>query len=182
MGTNDDLQTLAAAAETNHIQVLNNLVPSSKDGKVLAPAVVSLFNSYKEQLSTTFQTVQDEPNQFKTDLSAIVSSQAEEIKSLKQEVKTLNIRIDKLENYADDSDAYERRDCVIFSGPSVPSFSPGENTAALLQSLVNQKLNVPLTPNDVSTVHRLGRRANSNLPDSSSIIVKLCRRDKKVKL
>ena len=125
--------------------------------------------------------VQLEFDKMKTDFTALINKKDEEIQVLKTEVSTLKKEVTKLECLIDDSDAYERRDTLIFSGPAVPSGSQGENCSEIVQKIAKDKLNCIISPTDISTAHRLGKH-QSQRTDTRSIIVKFCRRDIKNQL
>ena len=128
---------------------------------------------------TIIAYVQFEFDKMKTEFTAIVNSKNSEIQSLKSEVLDMKLKITKLENLVDESDAYERRDTLIFSGPSVPVVSQDENCSTIIQNLVKNELKCIVSPNDISTAHRLGKKPISQMPDRRNLIVKFCRRDVK---
>ena len=101
------------------------------------------------------------------------------IELLQSEVTSLKGRVAKLEDKIDDSDAYERRDTVLFSGEGLPAGSPTENLPAIICGLVKEKLKFSIAPGDISTAHRLGKKPLTQQPDRRKIVVKFCRRDVK---
>ena len=94
-------------------------------------------------------------------------------------MSSLKNHVLKLESMIDESDAYERRDCLVLSGPAIPVVTPHENCSLIVQQLAKQNLNLVISSTDVSTAHRLGKPPRSQKPDQRSIIVKFCRRDVK---
>ena len=131
---------------------------------------------------TIIAYVQFEFDKMKSDLTELVNSKNSEIEYLKGEVSALQNHVLKLENLIDDSDAYERRDTLIFSGPAIPLVTQTENCSNLIQQIAKDELNCIVSPNDISTAHRLGKKPISQNPDRRSIIVKFCRRDVKHQL
>ena len=103
-----------------------------------------------------------------------------EITALKEEVTKLKTTVSKLEEKLDDADAYERRDTLIFSGPGIPAAQIGENSPQIICDLIKNKLNLSINRSDLSTAHRVGKKAANQQPDRRKLIAKLCRRDLKV--
>ena len=149
---------------------------------VFQQAIVYKMNAIDmDDLSNDAKTiiayVQFEFDKMKTELTATVNSKNLEIENLKGEVKSLNDKVAKLENLVDESDAYERRDTLIFSGSAVPEATTNENCGAIIQDLVKNELNYVISPNDISISHRLGKKPVTQGPDKRSIVVKFCRRE-----
>ena len=126
--------------------------------------------------------VQLEFEKMKSEFTDLLNVKKEEVNKLKEEVASLKTVVHKLENLIDDSDAYERRDTLIFSGPEIPTFSQGESCSQIIQKITKEKLKCVISANDISTAHRLGRQPKTQKPDNRSIIVKFCRRDVKNQL
>lgn len=141
--------------------------------------VKELEGQLKVSIDDMKQFFKAELDNVKADFKVQLNEQAKIIGNLKSEISTLNKRVTKLEAYVDEEDSYERRDTVILSGEAVPNFSPNESCQEVLIKVVKDNLHLEITPGDISTVHRLGRKPDSNLPDKRSIIVKLTRRDLK---
>ena len=79
----------------------------------------------------------------------------------------------------DDNDAYERRDTIIIAGQGIPEVSQGEICSNVVRNLIQEKLNIVIQNNDISTAHRLGPKRENQSSDKRNLIVKLCRRDLK---
>ena len=122
--------------------------------------------------------IEDKFEKMQLEFNELLSSKNDEIDGLKTDVTQLNTRIRKLEDKLDEADAYQRRETVILSGKDIPAATPNENCNAVLMKLLQDKLDVNISENDVSTAHRLGRK-RENVPDHRSLIVKFCRRDVK---
>ena len=120
-----------------------------------------------------------EMEDLKTKFETAIAKKDEDIERLSSENKELRACADRLEEKLDDSDAYERKDCIVFSGDDVPSAGLGENCKEVVLQLVKEKLKINLQPSDVSTAHRLGRKPVSQGADRRKLIMKLCRRDMK---
>ena len=114
---------------------------------------------------------------WKTEILVELRSKEEKISSLSKEVDALRATVSKLEEQIDNNEAYERRDCLVFSGNSIPTYSTGENTINLACNLLQAKLNLEVSPSNISTGHRLGNRPASQGEDRRPIILKFCRRD-----
>ena len=91
-------------------------------------------------------------------------------------------KVEKLESYIDDADAYERRDTVILSGSALPAATIGENCNEVTRQILKRELNMEIPLTEINTCHRLGKKSPSQSPDTRPIIVKLCRRDVKSQL
>ena len=79
----------------------------------------------------------------------------------------------------DDSDAYERRDTLILSGPAIPPVERGENCAAVVKKLLKDQIRMEVNESEFSVAHRLGARPQNQAVDKRSLIVKFCRRESK---
>ena len=123
--------------------------------------------------------IQDEFSKFRTEFMEDLKRKDQQVQSLTSEVGVLKKKVEKLENLLDESDAYERRDTLIFSGPAVPAVSRDENCSKIVQELVKNELRCIIGENDISVAHRLGRQPASQGPDTRSIIAKFIRRDTK---
>ena len=87
-----------------------------------------------------------------------------------------------LEERVEDQEAYESRDTIVLSGSELPAASTSENATNVVCDLIRSKIGIVINPSEVSTAHRLGKKANSQAPDTRNIIVKFCRRDTKLDL
>ena len=140
-----------------------------------------------ENLSSDAQLIitymQDEFAKMKQDLkqefTTMFSAKLKEVDELKEHVKTLSAKVLKLESLVDEADQYERRDCLILSGPAIPVVTSGENCKVIAQEAIKRVCRVEIETSDISTVHRLGKKPTSQQPDKRSLIVKFCRRDTK---
>ena len=115
-------------------------------------------------------------------LKSQISSKNLEIADLKENVSSLQKKVQKLETMIDDADAYERRDTVILSGSALPAYSIGENCVELTRGIIKRDLKIELPIHEINTVHRLGKKPLTQAPDKRPIIIKLCRRDTKSQL
>ena len=120
-----------------------------------------------------------ELDDFKSEMRSLLREKEEEVTRLKSEVSDLRAKVLKLEVKLDDTDAYERRDTIVFSGEGIPENTQSENCSAIVCDLLRDKLNLNVSNSDLSTCHRLGKRPITQKSDRRKIIVKLCRRDLK---
>ena len=97
-------------------------------------------------------------------------------------MKKLKEEVSSLKGLIDDADCYERKDTVILSGSKVPQVVNGENCIENVRKIIKSELKLEISPNEISTAHRLGPKPNSQAADKRSFIVKLCRRDLKREL
>ena len=151
---------------------LTNLQPTSKDCKALIPVLISFFQDFQSKYEKNFA-------EMKQELLAATNVRDQQIETLQREVCTLKEKVKKMENLADESDAYERRDTVIFAGPAIPASTPQENCAQIIQKVVKDELKINISANDFNAVHRIGPKPPNQAPDKRNIIVKFCRRDLK---
>ena len=115
-------------------------------------------------------------------LKSQISSKNQEIADLKESVGMLQTKVERLEMLVDDADAYERRDTVILTGSALPAYSIGENCVNLTREIIKRDLKVELPVQEINTVHRLGKKLQTQANDKQPIILKLCRRDTKSQL
>ena len=159
----------------NECSILQELSLTSKDGKVIVPAVITLFQEYHEKLDNMFKSM-------KTDFVEIIKTVRVEVNELKSTVTTLQKRIVVLEDRIEENDLYERRDTLIFSGENMPVRESNENSAEVISELLKKQLNMTIGLNDISVSHRLSGKSASQRIDRSSIIAKFCRRDMKMEI
>ena len=81
----------------------------------------------------------------KTDFQAQIEERNAQISELNSEVKSLKDKVRSLEKNADDADAYERRDTLIFNGPSIPTPNQQENCSTIVQDLVKNQLKLNIS-------------------------------------
>ena len=98
--------------------------------------IISAMNKQFEQLNDKFTNLADEFSSFKSEILALVSAKSSEIECLKKEMTMLKKHVTKLEGSIDDQNAYDRRDCVILSGESVPLVTQGEICTKIVMDLV----------------------------------------------
>ena len=85
----------------------------------------------------------------------------------------------KNEGYANDSDAYTRRDIILLAGPVITVNAPNKNCSNLVKTIVKNELEYNVSLNDMSTIYRLGPKLISQVFDRRSLTVKFCRQDVK---
>ena len=155
--------------------VLEDISLSSKDGKAIVPAVLSLFQSYHEKLDTMFSSL-------KNDFVLLLKKKDEEIVELKNSMTVLQRKVVVLEDRIEHNDSYERRDTLVFSGKSVPVKLNPESSSEIICNLLKNFLNMEINPLEISVSHRLP--GNNNNPSTTSertpIIAKFCRREIKI--
>ena len=152
--------------------VLSELNLNSKDSKLLVPALVSFLQNFERKFDGIF-------SEMKEDFQHKIKQRDDKIKTLEDDVKFLKDKVKKMDKLADEADAYERRDTLIFSGPAIPEVSSGENCSSILQEVIKRELKVNIAPSDINTAHRLGPKPQAQGPDKRNIILKLCSRDLK---
>ena len=151
---------------------LNDYQPKSQDGKVLVPAVLSIFQSFQTKMDEMFKELRDE-------FMKACSERDKKIERMDGEIVQLKKKVSILEAKVDDSEAYERKDTAIISGKAVPPVQRDENCIDLVCKLAKDKLNYVIAPTDISVAHRLGEKKTSQGIDRRDLIVKFCRRNMK---
>ena len=152
------------------LSVLSDIQPTSKDGKAIVPAMVTLMHDFQEKFTTMF-------TELRNDFTKMYKTQDAKITRMEDEITCLKRHITKMEDKIQENDNYERRDTLVFSGSSVPPINNMEVCTELVSNLVKNTLKLNISPSDISTAHRLNTRKSTNQRD---IIVKFCRRDIKV--
>ena len=82
-----------------------------------------------------------------------------EIKKLENEMKSLKVSINAMENAKDDAEQYSRRNCLIMHGVSE---SPSENTDQKVIDIINQNLGIRIAPEAIDRSHRIYRRPSNH--------------------
>ena len=134
-----------------------------------------LTNIIDEKFRIFNDNIKTQLEYFRKDFIDLIGIKTEEILNLQSEVALLKKKISTLEDNIDGSDAYERRDTIIISG-DIPPENRGENYVELIRKTLKDKLKLELSSTDISTVHRLGKRPQTQ-GTKRNIIMKLCRRD-----
>ena len=92
------------------------------------------------------------------------------IKNLPKQTSEMAQRIDKLEHLVDRQEQYSRCNCLLVHGIAETN---DENMDSLVLRMINQKLDVNITENEIDRSHRIGRKKDGQRP--RPIIVKLTR-------
>ena len=143
--------------------------------KSMIPAVVELFKGMQSQFTSLLDDMKKEFLDF-------AKTYDEKVAGLNTEISSLKKKVSALEEKIDENEAYERRDCLILSGKTIPPASTSENTLEVARKVLSDHLQYILSQTDVSTAHRLGKKPVSQREDNRSIILKFCRRDVKMDL
>ena len=104
-----------ATLSKNLVSVRDKLSP---DGKLIVSAISAEIDSLRNELKDSFNS---ELDKFREEFSSLLDNRNHEIEELKvqhaksqEEVKSLNIKVAKLESVIDEEDAYMRRETLIF--------------------------------------------------------------------
>ena len=106
--------------------------------------------------------------------SATIQAKNVEIAALDDIVSLLKSKVTKFESTIDDTGVYERRDTAIIRGSSIPIETAGEISSNVVTALFKEKLKLQISPRDISTPHRLGRKNNNQVLDRRKLIFKFC--------
>lgn len=135
-------------------------------------------------LSIIEQDIASLSNEGKTIVSVIIKAMQslndgkdQRIEQLETKVSVLEKKLAELENQADDTSQYERRDTLIISGPLLPPEVNNEKSSDVVVNAIKQNLHINFSPNDINIAHRIGRKSTQT--KNRPIIVKLHSRQKK---
>ena len=158
---------------TEDLKLLSDIQPTSRDGKLIIPAIVSFFQDYQERFLNMFEKLQSE-------FTELCKSKDVKVEMLEGEIKTLKHQISKLNDKIEESDNYERRDTLVLTGDTLPPEKNMECCADIVVKLIKDNLKVNISPNEISVCHRLASTSPSQKPVKKDIIVKFCRRNTKM--
>ena len=159
----------------------------SPDGKLIVSCITNEISALEKKLKKKFDEdlakLSDEFKQAITQKDEEITSMKTELAEAKLNSKNLSDNVSKLSAKLDSLDAYQRRDCVIFSGSKVPPVFGNENCPNIIRELIRSELKLQIDP-PISTAHRLGKPPppSSTEPDNRSIIVRFCQKDIKNKV
>ena len=173
---------IAVALSSGKNPIITNKDIKMKNEDKLMEAFKSEFALMRKDFENGFSKLREELLERISSLEITFQNQLEqknqEIKAIKDENQILRTSLKKLEEKIDDSEALEKRDCIVISG-NIPTAEIGENCVQKVHDLIKNKLRINIQPSDVSTAYRLGKKPVSQQPDKRKIMVKLCRRDLK---
>jgi len=109
---------------------------------------------------------------------SLLRSKLRQIDTMETHIRTLETRVQRLEEVVDDAAAYERRDTLIISG-NVPRVVAGENCKAIVTNMLRDRVQLVVSDVDISLAHRIGTKSKKQGPDVRRIMFKLVRRDLK---
>ena len=77
-----------------------------------------------------------------------------ELEKHREESSTMFLtdKVTRMDKCLDDEDAYNRRECLIFSGNTVPASKPDENCGNIVKNIVKEKLHLQQNM-DISIQH-----------------------------
>ena len=115
-------------------------------------------------------------------MQSALDDKDEAMKKFEQQVVDLQQTVLSLEERVVYQEAYERRDTIVLSGSEIPAATTSENATNVVCNLIRSKIGIVINLSEVSTAHRLGKKANSQAPDTRNINAKFYRRDTKLDL
>ena len=92
----------------------------------------------------------------KTDFEQMCERDSDRIQTLESEVNSLNNKIKKLDEKADETEANSRRDIIILSGDDIPACASTKNCNKVVYDTTKTKLKVTINHRDILVGHRLG--------------------------
>ena len=121
-----------------------------------------------KQLAELTESVQHMSDKF-DDFEKDRKRKKEVINNLKEEVSTLEGRVETLEKESDDQEQYSRRNCILVHGLEE---NKDEITDDLVASSIKDKIDIDLSVNDIDRSHQIGK---PNQRKKRTIIVKCVR-------
>lgn len=97
-------------------------------------------------------------------LETVLERQNERLLKYEEQVDSMSTQIKYLDDKCNELDQYSRRNCLRISG--LPE-TAGEITDDLVINLARDKLEIPLSAEDIDRSHRIGR----NLPDKTRAVI-----------
>ena len=98
-------------------------------------------------------------------------------KDLKEEETYLRGKVDDVTAETDRQEQYSRRNCLLIHG--LPE-SKNENTDILAMEVIETKMNLKITVNDIDRTHRIGKPKNNGKP--RPVVIKFVRYNDKKKV
>ena len=139
--------------DLNSLNLPFDISKLSEDGKLI--------------VSIMMFAVKAQNDRFQEDLAV----KEKEIISLKDRVKVLEDRMDDICEKDDETEASERKNFIIFSGPNVPTSLPNESCTTVTHKLLREtyQVNIPIT--NIVSAQRMGK-TTPNTADKRNILVK----------
>ena len=116
---------------------------------------------------------------YKIDVNKTIQTQDAAINALKNQVTTLEEKVESLENKLDAAEAIERKNEIVISGMNVPVATPGENISNTVSDLFRNSFRLSTPPTGIVKCHRIGKKPRPEVPDRRNILVKLSDEDTK---
>jgi hypothetical protein len=113
---------------------------------VLSTEADRIISAIREDFKAVEATMMEEVRLLKEEFLGQLPARPNEVRSLREELGVLRETVAKLEDRVDDSDAYERRDTLVISGPGLPQVTATEVCSTLVCSLIKEKLKVKSSP------------------------------------
>ena len=150
-------------AQTSSMGGVNTDNLLSSDGKLLLAHFKADWQKFKEEI--------------KSEILTTLQENIIEIAELKRRCSSLEETVKKVQDAADATDQYSRKDSIILSGNSIPAVAENESCQVIVQNLLRNKLNIDVSNHEISITHPLGaQNRGSSSTQKRSIYVKLCRR------
>ena len=140
------------------------------------PVDVSELSEENKSLVTIFMFLN---KKLEDKFSDMLAQRDERISSLEAKNKSLEKRIENLENKIDDGEAVSKLKNIIFSGPELPLCTRGEVSSNTVLNLLSQKFKLSVPPAAIISSKRIGRPPTSQSEDRRDILVELSDIDRK---
>ena len=105
-----------------------------------------------------------------SEFSEILKIKTNQNEALQAHVGSLQEQLPRVQENIDDNEAYERRDCLVFSRSAIPPSENGKLCINTVKTLVEDELKIKISTWNISVTHRLGRKRESQGPDRRPLV------------
>lgn len=170
---------MTPSACTSSTDFVNEVIHNTDFKSFFMNLITEAVSEQMKSISTAVHKLQDEVTNLKEELDKTKGEIHELHRVQKQQMEVNRVHgmqvgdlTNRLHNRSltiEDLQQYTRRNCVLVTG--VPE-ETGENTDETIIKLAKEKMEVPLTGQDIDRSHRIGTRKDGK---PRSIVVKFCR-------
>ena len=192
-GPSGSTQQISDFKVPNISNILSAQLPKlSEEGQVIVSTISLVTESLLKNLFDQFKNITSMKDTFLAEINELkntvkqlekrndeLSLQNEQLSS---KINDLAVKFEKQDDYIQDVDAYERRDCVIISGGNLPKGTEDEDPGRVARKAIKDHLKIDLRINEINVCHRLGKKNPNSSEDSRPIIIKLHNRPIKYEL
>ena len=82
-----------------------------------------------------------------------------------EKVKSLERKLEVLDNKMDDKDVSEKSNEIIISRFNIPVARPDENSSSVVRNILKDKLSINMSPVDIIKSYRIGKKISDHVND-----------------